>query len=156
MTIIYKRVEANYLSLVNRSYQSNIFSLVDLINVMLQLLAIYSKYSFITWILDLDSTVGKDLFHHKWASPPRSQLTQVEMQIGVIKMHPLIRLKILSKDLLVMSYFHFCLIDLGIVISVIPQFLNFKKLEFALNTCNTEIKVMGLDGLICLMFELDR
>ena len=71
-------------------------------------------------------------------------------------MHLLIRLKILSQDLLVMSHFHFCLIDPRIVVNVIPQLLNSKQLELALNACNTEIKVKGFDGPISLMFELDR
>ena len=120
MKIMYKKVEVNYLRLVNRSHENNLFRLAHPIDVMLQSLATDSKYSPIAWILDLDNTIGKDLFHYKWASPPRSQLTKLEMQMGIIKMHLLIRLKFLSQDLLIVSHFHFRLMDPGIVIGVIP------------------------------------
>ena len=65
-----KGLEANSSRLVNWSFENDLFSLAHRLNVMLQSLAIDSEYSPIAWVLDLNSTVGKILFHYKWTSPP--------------------------------------------------------------------------------------
>ena len=54
-----------YLGLVNEAYKRNLFKLVHPLYVVFQPLAIDFEYSHITWVLDFDSTIGKDLFHHK-------------------------------------------------------------------------------------------
>ena len=78
------------------------------------------------------------------------------MQTGVIKMHPLIWLEVLPQNLLVMSHLHSSLVNLGVIICIISQLLNFRQLELAMYTCSTEIKVKGFDSPISLMFELYR
>ena len=65
-----KNLEANSSGLINRVLESDLLNLVHWFDVVLQSLAIYSKYSPIARVLDLDSTVGKNLFNYKWTSPP--------------------------------------------------------------------------------------
>ena len=70
--------------------ENNLFSLVHAFDVMLQSLAINFEYSPIIWIFNFNSTVGKDLFYHKWSNPSRSQFSWVEMKPGIVEMHFLI------------------------------------------------------------------
>ena len=64
-----KELEANHSWLVNWSFENDLFNLAHSLNVVLQSLAIYFKHSPIAWVFNLDSTIERDLFHHKRASP---------------------------------------------------------------------------------------